>query len=259
MQDETVRRAGLTRRDVMVGAGLSALTLTTGTGLADLSAVASGTVFEDRSGTGLRRTGDAGIPGVLVSNGRDVVAHRCRWTLAAAGVRWRQPVCHQAAALDDTHCRERHPALLLPAPAAQHAHEPTVAAQGRGADRHATGLDRFSPAAPARERKLRGTAARRSAARQRPRAGISARRHRRRDAAHRRRLRHRPRRCGGRRPLPLPALSAPAGRHRHSLASLPGQPRHGLGRAATIAPRARHGSACSARATTRSSTPVPPS
>ncbi len=85
MQDETVRRAGLTRRDVMVGAGLSALTLTTGTGLADLSAVASGTVFEDRSGTGLRRTGDAGIPGVLVSNGRDVAR-------TDADGRWRLPV-----------------------------------------------------------------------------------------------------------------------------------------------------------------------
>jgi hypothetical protein len=35
--------------------------------------VASGVVFEDRSGTGEREPGDPGIPGVLVSNGREVV------------------------------------------------------------------------------------------------------------------------------------------------------------------------------------------
>jgi C terminal of Calcineurin-like phosphoesterase/Calcineurin-like phosphoesterase len=85
MQDERARRAGLTRRDVMVGAGLSALTLTAGTGLADLPAVASGSVFEDRSGTGARRTGDPGIAGVLVSNGREVVR-------TDADGRWRLPV-----------------------------------------------------------------------------------------------------------------------------------------------------------------------
>ncbi len=85
MQDETVRRAGLTRRDVMVGAGLSALTLTAGSGLAELPAVASGTVFEDRSGAGIRRTGDPGVAGVLVSNGRDIVR-------TDADGRWRLPV-----------------------------------------------------------------------------------------------------------------------------------------------------------------------
>ena len=34
--------------------------------------LAHGIVFEDRSGTGLRQPGDPGIPGVLVSNGREV-------------------------------------------------------------------------------------------------------------------------------------------------------------------------------------------
>ncbi|HEX2841738.1 calcineurin-like phosphoesterase family protein [Hyphomicrobium sp.] len=37
------------------------------------SSVASGTVFEDRSGTGVRQLGDRGVAGVMVSNGRDVV------------------------------------------------------------------------------------------------------------------------------------------------------------------------------------------
>jgi hypothetical protein len=85
MQDETSRRAGPTRRDVIVGAGVSALALTAGTGLAQRPAVAGGVVFEDRSGRGVRRTEDPGIAGVLVSNGRDVVR-------TDAEGRWRLPV-----------------------------------------------------------------------------------------------------------------------------------------------------------------------
>jgi hypothetical protein len=39
----------------------------------DGAPTATGVVFEDRSGTGVRQPGDPGIPGVLVSNGREVV------------------------------------------------------------------------------------------------------------------------------------------------------------------------------------------
>jgi hypothetical protein len=85
MQDEAVRRAGLTRRDVIVGAGVSALTLTAPGGLAQVPSVASGSVFEDRSGVGARRAGDPGVAGVLVSNGRNVVR-------TDADGRWRLPV-----------------------------------------------------------------------------------------------------------------------------------------------------------------------
>jgi hypothetical protein len=86
MKDETSRRAGPTRRDVIVGAGVSALALTAGTGLAQRPPVANGTVFEDRGGGGVRRTSDPGIAGVLVSNGRDVArtdAEGC-WRLPVA-------------------------------------------------------------------------------------------------------------------------------------------------------------------------------
>src|SRR5262249_19749816 len=53
------------------------------TGLAERPAVARGTVFEDRRGMGLRRTGDPGVAGVLVSNGRDVARTDAdgRWSL----------------------------------------------------------------------------------------------------------------------------------------------------------------------------------
>jgi hypothetical protein len=85
MQDEGMRRAGPTRREVILGAGVSALTLTAPGGLAEAPSVASGSVFEDRSGTGARRAGDPGIAGVLVSNGRDVVR-------TDAEGRWRLPV-----------------------------------------------------------------------------------------------------------------------------------------------------------------------
>jgi hypothetical protein len=73
----------ITRRDVVRGGG-AAITLATATSSmtsslgpafarADGEKVATGVVFEDRSGAGARQAGDPGIAGVLVSNGRDVV------------------------------------------------------------------------------------------------------------------------------------------------------------------------------------------
>jgi 3',5'-cyclic AMP phosphodiesterase CpdA len=69
----------LTRRD-LVRHGGAAITLATagasiGPALAldDTHTVAAGTVFEDRSGTGVRQSDDPGIAGVLVSNGQEVV------------------------------------------------------------------------------------------------------------------------------------------------------------------------------------------
>jgi C terminal of Calcineurin-like phosphoesterase/N terminal of Calcineurin-like phosphoesterase/Calcineurin-like phosphoesterase len=69
----------VTRRDVVRGGG-AAFTLATAASsvrpafaLDDGSLVATGVVFEDRSGTGRRQAGDPGIAGVLVSNGREVV------------------------------------------------------------------------------------------------------------------------------------------------------------------------------------------
>lgn len=72
-----------TRRDVFrLGGGALALTAfigPSGTMPADqianqiASQIARGTVFEDRSGTGLLQPGDPGIAGVLVSNGREIV------------------------------------------------------------------------------------------------------------------------------------------------------------------------------------------
>jgi hypothetical protein len=73
------------RREV-VAAGASAFALTTVSGFAPPLAIARGTVFEDGSGTGLGRPGDRGLPGILVSNGRDVVRtdRDGRWSLPVA-------------------------------------------------------------------------------------------------------------------------------------------------------------------------------
>ena len=69
-----------TRRATVSGLGVMAVTLAApafarGTALdrSEGSVNATGFVFEDRSGTGRRQAGDPGLPGVAVSNGRDVV------------------------------------------------------------------------------------------------------------------------------------------------------------------------------------------
>src|SRR5262245_17217405 len=73
------------RRSVIVGAGASAIALSAGPAAAQRPAIATGTVFEDGSGKGVRRSGDRGIAGVLVSNGRDV-------TTTTSDGRWRLPI-----------------------------------------------------------------------------------------------------------------------------------------------------------------------
>lgn len=74
----------ISRREVIAGAGASALALTGG-GFAPPPMVARGVVFEDRHGDGQRRPNAAGIPGVMVSNGRDVVLTQANggWQLRA--------------------------------------------------------------------------------------------------------------------------------------------------------------------------------
>ena len=66
--------------------GLRRLRFPTGVGFAEGPTIASGHVFHDRSGTGRRSGGDPGIPGVMVSNGRDVVVTDSdgRWRLSIA-------------------------------------------------------------------------------------------------------------------------------------------------------------------------------
>jgi hypothetical protein len=75
---------GLSRRGLMLGAGAAAAALGLLPAWSRPAALAAGHVFYDRSGTGLRRAGDKGIAGVLVSNGRDVVRtdEDGRWKLA---------------------------------------------------------------------------------------------------------------------------------------------------------------------------------
>lgn len=73
------------RRNLLIGGGAAAAALGVLPAWSRTPPVlASGHVFHDRSGTGLRRWGDPGIPGVLVSNGRDVVRtdEDGRWQLA---------------------------------------------------------------------------------------------------------------------------------------------------------------------------------
>lgn len=71
------------RREIIAGGAAAVLTLSGGLGAA-ATGVATGHVFHDRRGTGRRRPGDPGVPGVMVSNGRDVV-------LTDAEGRWRLP------------------------------------------------------------------------------------------------------------------------------------------------------------------------
>lgn len=73
------------RRDVIAGAGASALALSGSTFKHPAIAVARGVVFEDRRGDGRRRADDPGIAGVMVSNGRDV-------TLSGPDGSWSLPV-----------------------------------------------------------------------------------------------------------------------------------------------------------------------
>ena len=85
MRSDDRSRLWPTRRRVIAAAGASALALTTGVGFAQRPAIAGGYVFHDRSHAGRRRSGDPGIPGVMVSNGRDVVVTDCDGG-------WRMPV-----------------------------------------------------------------------------------------------------------------------------------------------------------------------
>jgi len=71
------KTSAVTRRDMMVGGG-AALTLARAPvpqafALDERGTVATGVVFENRSGAGRRQRSDPGIAGVLVSNGREVV------------------------------------------------------------------------------------------------------------------------------------------------------------------------------------------
>jgi C terminal of Calcineurin-like phosphoesterase/N terminal of Calcineurin-like phosphoesterase/Calcineurin-like phosphoesterase len=71
--EKTRSNAGITRRDILVGAaGGLAATLAPASAAQAEAATISGVVFEDRSGTGRRATDDPGLAGVLVSNGKDV-------------------------------------------------------------------------------------------------------------------------------------------------------------------------------------------
>src|SRR5262245_53272239 len=63
----------LTRRDVVKGGAAAAAMLAADSAVAQAAATVSGIVFEDRSGSGRRQSGDPGVAGVMVSNGREVV------------------------------------------------------------------------------------------------------------------------------------------------------------------------------------------
>ena len=85
MKNDAARQKGFSRREIIAGAGASAVALTAGSGFAQRPAIAKGVVFDDRSGTGRRRSGDPGIANVMISNGRDIVR-------TAADGSWSVPV-----------------------------------------------------------------------------------------------------------------------------------------------------------------------
>jgi hypothetical protein len=90
MGNAAARPNALTRRQTIVGGTAAAAWLLAPAPrnyaeAASGSGIATGFVFEDRSGTGCRKAGDPGVPGVMVSNGRDVV-------LTGQDGSWRLPV-----------------------------------------------------------------------------------------------------------------------------------------------------------------------
>src|SRR6516162_10227568 len=81
---------GFTRRDVLIGAvgGLALAAIEPGEAFAQ-GAIVSGTVFEDRDGSGAASAANPGLAGVLVSNGRDVA-------VTGADGRYRLPLPDEA-------------------------------------------------------------------------------------------------------------------------------------------------------------------
>jgi C terminal of Calcineurin-like phosphoesterase/Calcineurin-like phosphoesterase len=68
-----VAKTGPTRRDLIAMGGAAVLSTSFASGSTLGSELVQGLVFHDRSQSGRRNPGDPGIPGVLVSNGLDVV------------------------------------------------------------------------------------------------------------------------------------------------------------------------------------------
>jgi hypothetical protein len=87
--DFEVSRRDIVRAGAVATVSLAAASLPGRPAFAGRAPDVSGIVFEDRSATGLRQAGDRGIPGVLVSNGREVVR-------TDAGGRYTLPVDEEA-------------------------------------------------------------------------------------------------------------------------------------------------------------------
>jgi hypothetical protein len=87
--DFEVSRRDIVRAGAVATVSLAAASLPGRPAFAGGAPDVSGIVFEDRSATGLRQAGDRGIPGVLVSNGREVVR-------TDAGGRYTLPVDEEA-------------------------------------------------------------------------------------------------------------------------------------------------------------------
>ena len=217
------------RRQVLAGAGASALALT-----ADDARPARP---RDRPRRGLRgqpRRGSApaGRPRHCGRHGLQRPRrsrHRGRRRVGAAGRAGRPRLRHQAPAVDDARLAGGPAAFLLPPPARGHARPSQHLLPRRGAHRSAAGLPRLPPAAPRGAARVRGPARLRHPARECHRADLCARRHHRRHAGDRRRIWRRIRhqswgRCG-RRSLALSPISQSSVRHPHSLAPLLRQPR----------------------------------
>ena len=179
------------RREVIAGAGASALALTAGPGFAARSLVASGTVFEATSADGQRRQGDQGLANVLVSNGRDVVK-------TDADGRWRLPIAHGDSVFVVKPPNWSTPLGPHSLPRFSYLHQPLGSPTShRYAGVTATGplpeFDRLCAHAPTGKRPLPSRPAQRHAAGERGGTGLPARRHHRRSDRQRRCLRHQPR------------------------------------------------------------------
>ncbi len=216
---------GLTRRQAIAGgAGLAlaaGLPAHAQTGAA--AATARGTVFEDADGNGQRR----GLPGVMVSNGRDVV-------LTGADGGWSLPVepGQSVFVIKPTgYMTPLDPVTQLPHYATLYQPEGTPADLGlRFAGVAPTGTlpaqHRLRAAQAGGARGVHRPAVHRSAAREPGRAGLRARRRGGDGGGRGRGVRHHPRRHHVRRPVLLSPQQPHRRQRRPALVQLLRQPRH---------------------------------
>ena len=140
------QRHGVTRREVLIGAagGLALAAVDPPARRMAQGATVSGLVFEDRDGSGVAGPANPGLPGVLVSNGRDVAVTGAGRPLHAAAAGRGDDLRRQAGGLHAAGRSADQPAALLSPPSAERlARLAQPRLRGHRADRAHARLARF--------------------------------------------------------------------------------------------------------------------